>query len=129
MRVIEQICHRVAILDNSRVVETGRVRDVFANPKSAAARRLIYPDGAEQANEVKGRAYRVVFDGSSSFEPVIANMVLEVSQPVNILFADTKDIQGQAYGQMVIQLPESTEAAGRMLSYLRSRGLTVEEAG
>ena len=129
MRVIEQICHRVAILDNSRVVETGRVRDVFANPKSAAARRLIYPDGAEQANEVKGRAYRVAFDGSSSFEPVIANMVLEVSQPVNILFADTKDIQGQAYGQMVIQLPESTEAAGRMLSYLRSRGLTVEEAG
>ena len=128
MRVIEQVCHRVAILDNSRVVEIGRVSDVFANPKSAAARRLIYPDGAAETKEVTGRAYRVVFDGSSSLEPVIANMVLEVSQPVNILFADTKDIEGQAYGQMVLQLPESADTAGRMLSYLRSRGLTVEEA-
>lgn len=128
MRVIEQVCHRVAILDNSRVVEIGRVSDVFANPKSAAARRLIYPDGAAETKTAKGRAYRVVFNGNSSFEPVIANMVLEVSQPVNILFADTKDIEGQAYGQMVLQLPESADTAGRMISYLRSRGLTVEEA-
>ncbi len=128
MRVIEQICQRVAIIDESRIVETGSVQEIFSHPKSAAARRLIYPDGQTEEWKAGSKRCRIVFDGSSSFEPVIANMVLEFSQPVNILFADTEDIGGKAFGQMVIQLPEQDDIARRMIPYLRSKGLTVEEA-
>ena len=43
INVIEEICSRVAVLDNGSVAETGEVRDVFSDPKSEAARRLVYP--------------------------------------------------------------------------------------
>lgn len=73
------------------------------------------------------RCIRIVFNENSSFEPVIGNMVLECKTPVNILLADTKDINGVAHGQMVLQLPDDNAVANKMIHYLKERNLTVEE--
>ena len=73
------------------------------------------------------RCIRIVFTENSSFEPVIANMVLECRASVNILLADTKDIGGIARGQMVLQLPEDEQTAEKMIAYLKERNLAVEE--
>jgi len=127
MSVIEEICHRVAIIDDSRIAEVGSVGDVFANPKTAAGRRLVYPGERPAGSLMGSRCCRIVFEGNASSEPVIANMVLEFREPVNILYADTRDIDGKAYGQIVIQLPASEQTGDRMLEYLRQRGLKAEE--
>ena len=73
------------------------------------------------------RCIRIVFEQNSSFEPVIGNMVLECKAPVNILLADTKDINGIAHGQMVLQLPDDDMIGNKMIQYLKDRKLTVEE--
>ncbi|MEI6100497.1 MAG: ATP-binding cassette domain-containing protein [Eubacteriales bacterium] len=127
MSVIEEICSRVAIIDAGGVAEIGYVNEIFASPKSAAGRRLVYPDGREIDRFIGTRCCRLVFDGNSSFEPILANMILECRAPVNILFADTKDIDGKAYGQMVLQMPEDKKTADKMLLFLKARNLTVEE--
>jgi len=127
MSVIEDICNRVAIISDSHIAEMGTVEDIFTRPKSAAARRLVFPDEKKIEHLIGSRCCRIVFDGSSSFEPVIAGMVLEFRQTVNILFADTKNIDGKAFGQIVIQLPEADRVADRMIEYLRAKELTVEE--
>ena len=44
MKVIDRICDRVAVLDQSRVVEEGAVSEVFTNPRSTIAKELILPD-------------------------------------------------------------------------------------
>ena len=43
MKVIEQICNRVAVIDRSRIVEQGDVREVFMRPQSDIAKQLILP--------------------------------------------------------------------------------------
>lgn len=73
------------------------------------------------------RCIRIVFTENSSFEPVIGNMVLECKAPANILLADTKDINGIAHGQMILQLPENETIANKMIHYLKEKNLTVEE--
>ena len=73
------------------------------------------------------RRIRIVFGTQSSFEPVIANMVLTMGTPVNILRADTKDVHGVARGEMILGLPGDKEIQERMISYLIERGLDVEE--
>lgn len=73
------------------------------------------------------RCIRIVFTENSSFEPVIANMVLECKASVNILLADTQDVGGIARGQMVLQLPEDGQIADKMIQYLKDRNLAVEE--
>lgn len=127
MKVVEQICNRVAVLDGGKVVETGNVSDVFVSPKSAMARELILPKGGAVKDFRGGKIIRLVFDGGSSFEPVVANICLECRAAVNIMGADTKDIGGRAFGQMLLQLPEDEGAQKRILGYLDSRGLTYEE--
>lgn len=127
MAVVQEICTHVAIIDGGSLAETGTVEEVFARPKTSAAKRLVFQNGGNY-QEMKGKhCIRIVFKENSSFEPVIANMVLECKMPANILLADTKDIGGVAHGQMVLQLPEDDIAAGKMISYLKERKLEVEE--
>ena len=127
MAVIEEICQRVAIIDSSRIAEVGAEDDVFTRPQSAMAKQLINPDGKRRALATGKHYCRIVFDGNSSFEPVVSNMVLECKAPVNIMFADTKNIDGKAYGQMILQLPEDERAAKRALAYLETQNVHTEE--
>ena len=69
----------------------------------------------------------MVFDGKTSFEPIIANMILECDAPVNILYADTKMIDGKDFGQMVIQLPENEITSQRMRAFLDIKKIKYEE--
>ena len=118
---------RVAIIDAGVLAESGTVEEVFASPKSRAAKRLVF-QGERKVSLMKSkRCIRIVFTENSSFEPVIANMVLECRASVNILLADTKDIGGIARGQMVLQLPEDEQTAEKMIAYLKERNLAVEE--
>ncbi|MBQ3076267.1 MAG: ATP-binding cassette domain-containing protein [Clostridia bacterium] len=127
MRVIQEICHRVAILEGGFVQEMGRVEDVFLNPQSDAAKKLIYPSDRGQETFGAGSRYRLSFGEGATEEPIVAGMVLEFGAAVNILSANTQVIDGQTFGQMVIQLPDNTALAARMLLYLRQRGVVVQE--
>ncbi|MDD6095107.1 MAG: ATP-binding cassette domain-containing protein [Clostridia bacterium] len=127
MKVVEQICNKVAVLDGGTVVETGLVRDVFLSPKSQMAKTLILPQGNEITRNMSSRTIRVVFDGQESSEPVISNLSLECHTAVNILGADTKNISGKAYGQMLLQLPDDPSSVTRIFNYLTDRGIKFEE--
>lgn len=127
MEVVQEICTKVAIIDAGVLAECGTVEEVFTSPRSKAARRLVYQGERKVSRMESKRCIRIVFTENSSFEPVIANMVLDCRASVNILLADTKDIGGIARGQMVLQLPEDEQVADRMIAYLKDRNLTVEE--
>lgn len=128
MAVVQEICSHVAIIDEGTLAETGTVEEVFHRPKSRAAKKLVFQGESSQYEEMRGkRCIRIVFTSNSSFEPVIGNMVLACKTPVNILLADTRDIGGVAHGQMILQLPEEEAIAEKMIEYLISRKLEVEE--
>lgn len=129
MAVVQEICSHVGIVDAGELAEHGTVEEVFTSPKSAVAKKLVYMVNSDSGSETMHgkRCIRIVFSENSSFEPVIANMVLECKTPVNILLADTKDIGGIAHGQMILQLPADENVAGKMIHYLEERKLAVEE--
>lgn len=127
MSVVQEICDKVAVLERGSLVETGTVEELFRNPKTDEARKLVF-SGRTQIKEMKGkRLVRVTFREKSSFEPVIANLVLTYRTPVNILYADTKNINGQAQGEMILQLPELEEVADKMIQYLKEINMGIEE--
>ena len=129
MSVIEEICSRVAILDAGVVVEEGSVKDIFANPQTAAAKRLVFPNSDTYAEHLKtNRVIRVVFNGGTSYEPLIASLAIDCGIKANILGAETKNVNGQAFGYMLLGLPENDAEANKALAYIRSReGVSAEE--
>ena len=128
MRVVEQICSRVAILDNGVIQETGLVSDVFSNPQSEAGRRLVLPEGEKIRVLPENRLVRLVFNGASASEPIIATLAREQGIVLNILSADTRSIGEKTFGNMVLGLPKDETEAARALLYLREiNGVTAEE--
>ena len=128
MAVVEEICSHVAILDHGRVMETGSVEEVFSNPKTEAGRKLVYPDGIILDPVKTSRVVRIAFNGGSSYEPLIASLAIDCGVKVNILGADTKNIKGQAFGTMLIGLPENDAEAAKAITYIKSQpNVTMEE--
>ena len=127
MSVVQEICNRVAVLESGTLVESGTVEELFRSPKTEAARRLVFSERTQIQKMEGKRLVRVTFRDKSSFEPVIANLVLTYRTPVNILYADTKNIGGAAEGEMILQLPEIEEVADKMIQYLKDTNMGVEE--
>ena len=129
MSVIEEICTRVAILDGGSIAEEGRVEDIFANPATDAARRLVYPGGVvPELMDKNARVVRIAFNGGTSYHPLIASLAIDCGVRANILGADTRNIDGKAYGTMLLGLPEDENEAAKAMAYIRSQhNVTVEE--
>lgn len=121
MSVIEEICTRVAILDNGTVAEDGTVGEVFSAPKSEAAKRLVYPEGYEDTIKAfDGGVVRIVFNGAIAAKtPLIAQMAIEINVAASILSASTRNIGGRVYGNMLLGIPGGREPLDGALSYLR----------
>ena len=131
MSVVEEVCNHVAILDNGEVVEEGAVGTVFASPKSAAAKRLVFPGGADDqvSNPHKEKRLRVVFSGAQAASmPLISSMAIEMNILVNIVSAATRCIDDKTYGSMLLGVPGGEEQAKMVAEYLGSvDNVTVEE--
>ena len=129
MSVVEEICNRVAILDQGTVVEEGDVQEIFSHPKSAAARRLVYPAGATRTETMDGyTTVRVAFNGTHTTDkPLVASLAIECSALVSILAADTRIVNGQTLGSMLLALPND-ENREKALDYIKNYpGITYEE--
>lgn len=126
MKVIESICDRVAIIENSKIAEAGKVEEIFSNPKSDIGKKLILGDVLQSKEIISGVKLRIEFDGRSSFEPVLSNMILSCGIPVNILYAQTRDINGAAVGHMIIQVSKSEETL-KIKRYLDGIGMIYHE--
>jgi len=122
MKVIDTICDRVAIIDHSRIVELGKVCDVFASPRSDIAKELIMPAAAKEPVTYQKRI-RIIFDGSDSLRPYLSDMIMTTGVPVNILFADIKNLNGENRGHMIVELPEDERASEKVLSWLENSPL------
>ena len=139
MSVVREICSHVAIVKGGEVAEQGTVEDIFTHPKTAVARELLKNDVGDDGEEKRGTAaggkeiiksgekIRIVFSENSAFEPVIANLILTFTEPVNNLKADTKKVVGVAKGEMVLEFAPDCTKNKEMKQYLLDRGLEIEE--
>ena len=133
MSVVEAICDRVAILDGGQVVEEGTVQEIFAKPKTAAARRLVAPGGGKASRELASFApddhvIRLTFNGSSTEKPLVASLATETGILVGVLGAAPRGRTRRCCGSMRLRLPRDVAEARRAMEYIRTQpGVTVEE--
>lgn len=108
MSVVEAVCKHVAILENGKLVENGRVNEVFSNPKSSAARRLVFPDNKD--NEIAavgdGKRYiRLAFDGADEkCKSVITRLSSQIGAEIGIDYSTLRVINGKVYGFVLLDV-------------------------
>ncbi|PKA02787.1 NIL domain-containing protein [Leptospira ellisii] len=102
-------------MEKGRIVESDRTYSFFANPKSDAAKRLV---GSVSEREIppetfaqaKGRILKVIFQGESAKNPVLAKVIRSTGRTPNILFSKVETILGEPVGTFFLEVDRSGEA-------------------
>lgn len=125
MSVIERVCNKVAILSDHKVVECGAVSEVFLNPQTKAARKLIY-SGHVETKFHDSRLIKFEFDGDTN-QPLIANIIQECNILVSIVYANSWVVDDKIYGQLIIKLPYHEKDIDRLKTYLDLKNIAYKE--
>ena len=130
MSVVKSVCNHVAILDDGEVVEDGLVSTVFSAPKSAAARHLVFPGGADVtvSDPAQERRIRLIFRSAKTTSiPLVARLATEENIAANVISASTQKLSEEIYGSMLLGVPAAQfDRAWEFLSGIEN--LQVEEA-
>lgn len=127
MKVIEQLCDRVAIIDKSNIGEIGNVEDIFVSPKTEIGKELIFGNTRIVDKIVNREKIRLIFDNVSSYEPIVSNMILQCNTPINILDAQINDYDGKVKGEMLIQISEDVKEKQKIIAYLNEHNIEYKE--
>ncbi|HBG14350.1 MAG TPA: methionine ABC transporter ATP-binding protein [Synergistaceae bacterium] len=132
MGVIRQICHRVAVLEAGRVVEQGRVRDIFMKPRSRTARELLshLPRMSYDADKLPKEPGKPVvsfsFNGGTADQPIISRAIKTTGAEINILSGEIDNLPASKVGSLTVQLSGTQEEIAGALSYIRSQNVETE---
>jgi len=134
MNVIKQVCDRVAVIDNSRIVETGDVLKIFSNPGTPTSKSFInsivkqeLPEEVFQSSAIRaGRLIRVSFIGESAGEPIISSMIRKYDVRANIMYGNIDRVKDTPFGNLVLELSGEERVVSEAIEYLHQQGLEIE---
>jgi len=113
MHVVRKICHRVAVMENGRIVEEGPVLDVFTRPQQPTA-------------HLPGAIFKLTFVGVQTHQAVIAEVIRRYALTINILHGKISHTLNGSFGELYIHAEGNEQQVADMLSLLHERDIAVE---
>jgi D-methionine transport system ATP-binding protein len=138
IEVIKEICDSVAILENGRIIESGPVVQIFANPQTDIARDFIrtatndkIPENLQsllqsQAGVANGQLLRIFFRGESAKKPMITSLIRNLNLVVNILYANLDFVHDTPFGSLIVNLDGAKENIEAATAFLQEQGCRIE---
>jgi len=132
MAVIKEICDRVAVIEDSRIVETGTTLELFTSPRTSTAKRFVdsvlktdLPPELD-AQKFSGILVRLTFIGEAAGEPVLSQLVRRFNVDANVLYGNVDHIKDTTFGTLTLELLGETLAVGDAITFLEEQGIKVE---
>lgn len=136
MHVVRQICHRVAVMEEGRVVESGEVIEVFKNPQQPITKQFVGEERVDdEIGEVfhhlstslrPGVAVRIQYLGDRTGDAVLSEAIRKLDATVSILQAKVNITQKGILGSMIILIEEESSKAEEVIEYLKQAEIIVE---
>jgi len=132
MAVIQQICDRVAVLDDGVLQETGRVIDVFTRPQSQATARMLQGFlGSKFSYELRARdttntLLRLTFVDRRAHQPIISQMIRTHEVDVNILYGRIDQMKATPFGVLLVEMAGDSEQVAGAMQFLQKNQVEVE---
>ncbi|SDM96068.1 D-methionine transport system ATP-binding protein [Fictibacillus solisalsi] len=136
MHVIRKICHRVAVMENGKVVEQGPVLDVFRHPSEEITKDFVkqVTEPEETTDVIKqlasekpqSKIVQLTFVGGRAEQPVVTDVIRKFNVQVNILQGKVSQTQNGAYGSLFIQLEGADSEVSGAINYMNQQQVEVE---
>jgi D-methionine transport system ATP-binding protein len=141
MEVVKQICDRVALLEQGKLVEQGSLLEFLTRPKTAQGKNFVHALLRQELSPViqnrllanpKENALPVLkinFQGVSAAEPIVFHLIQSIGLEINILQAQIELIKNETIGTMIVEVNDKQNRLNEGLAYLKRKGLQFEVIG
>ncbi|WP_462420036.1 methionine ABC transporter ATP-binding protein [Salinicoccus sp. Marseille-QA3877] len=136
MHVIRKICDRAAVMQNGKVVETGRVLQLFQNPSHSVTKRFVKDDINDEEtalalDEVRelfpdSKILKIGFVGTKSKTPVVSRVIKQFDLDMNILSGNIKQTNNESYGHLYVAMDIDGTTLQKVIDELANEDITVE---
>ena len=131
MNVVKEICNRMAIMQDGKVIEEGDVYDIFANPKAELTKEFISSVVSFEIPNVildkcEGLIVKITFKGQVAGEGIISDMLQQFPVKGNFLHGSIEYIQELPLGIFLMELKGEKKEIEDALRYIEERHAQVE---
>ena len=132
MEVVKEVCNRVAIMSDGRIVEEGGVHHIFADPKNEITKELISYVHQQTDTEIdylhhKGKKIvKVKFLGTSTQEPIISKVIKEYGIDISVLGGTIDKLATMNIGHLYLELDGDLSAQDKAIELMGTMDVIVE---
>lgn len=129
MQVIRKICHRVAVMENGKIVELGDVLDVFLHPQQPITKKFVHQamgnDEDENISSImetnsEGTLLKLQFIGESANQALISQLAKRYEVDINILQGKITNTKTGSYGTLFVQVTGNDSEIESAIKYIQS---------
>ncbi|MFC5733261.1 methionine ABC transporter ATP-binding protein [Cytobacillus gottheilii] len=137
MSVIREICDRVAVIEDGKIIEEGTVFDVFSSPTTSTARNFVstvmndqLPESIKeliQQHAGMQKIFRINFVGNKAGQPLLSEISKKFDIHINVLFGNITELQGTPFGNLIVEFQGDEKEIARTLTYIQEKDISIKE--
>lgn len=133
MEVAKDICDRIAVMENGKIIEENTVEELFRAPKTKQTQKFISslresdnPDQNIDLTKYKGRVLRLSYDDQTVDQPILSRCIKDYQVDVNLLSGNMNRLDVKDFGYMIVEVLGSDQQVDQALAFMKEKGVYVE---
>ena len=133
MEVAKDICDRIAVMENGKIIEENTVEELFRAPKTKQTQNFISslresddPDQSLDLTKYKGRVLRLSYDDHTADQPILSRCIKDYQVDVNLLSGNMNRLDVKDFGYMIVEVLGPDQQVDQALAFMKEAGVYVE---
>jgi D-methionine transport system ATP-binding protein len=141
MNVIKMICDEVAVISEGKLIDQGKVSEVFSHPKTSLTQKFIassfhislpvaYQSRIGQRSDTNNQPIlKLDFNGDSSTDPIFSEISRLFNVDSHLICGQMDDVDGVRFGVMLVELSGAAPNVEQTIAYYQHKQIKVEVLG
>ncbi|CDZ74545.1 Methionine import ATP-binding protein MetN 2 [Peptoniphilus sp. ING2-D1G] len=132
MEVAKDICDRIAVMENGKIIEENTTDELFKNPKHPMTRSFMKSmDSLVKEREVLSTnfgdsVYRLAYLDANYNEPILSQCIKTFDVDINLISGNINQLKEKSVGYLIIEIIGEEDEKQKAIDFLKDKKISVE---